>query len=106
MENIRGFSCTRCGWSDVFADDACPRCGNQVTEASFSEQGKIATFTVIRYPPEGFEKGAPYVVALVDLDQGPRVIARILDASENLQIDQTVFFFRVSNGALEFKVKH
>ena len=102
---MHGFSCTRCDWSDVLAHDICPKCGSQVTEASFSGQGKIGTFTVIRYPPEGFEKEAPYVVALIDLDQGPRVIARIVDAPENLQIGQTVFFLKVSNGCLEFKVK-
>ncbi len=105
MGGMHGFSCTRCDWSDVLADDICPKCGSHVTKASFSGQGKIDTFTVIRYPPEGFEKEAPYVVALIDLDQGPRVIARIVDASENLQIGQTVFFFKVSNGCLEFKVK-
>ena len=106
MGSVNGFSCTRCDWSDVFAGGFCPRCGSQVTEASFSGQGKIDTFTVIRYPPEGFEKGAPYVVALIDLDQGPRVIARIVDASKNLQIGQTVLFLKVSNGCLEFRVKH
>ena len=103
MGSVHGFSCTRCDWSDVFAVDVCPRCGSQVTEASFSGQGKIDTFTVIRYPPEGFEKRAPYVVALIDLDQGPRVIARIVDASENLQIGQTVVFLKESNDGLEFR---
>jgi uncharacterized OB-fold protein len=105
MGGMLGFSCTRCDWSDVLADDICPKCGSHVTKASFSGQGKIDTFTIIRYPPEGFEKEAPYVVALIDLDQGPRVIARIVDASENLQLGQTVFFSKVSNGCLEFKVK-
>ena len=99
------FLARRCDWSDVLADDICPKCGSHVTKASFSGQGKIDTFTVIRYPPEGFEKEAPYVVALIDLDQGPRVIARIVDASEDLQLGQTVFFSKVSNGCLEFKVK-
>ena len=105
MGGMLGFSCTRCDWSDVLADDICPKCGSHVTKASFSGKGKIDTFTIIRYPPEGFEKEAPYVVALIDLDQGPRVIARIVDASEDLQLGQTVFFSKVSNGCLEFKVK-
>ncbi len=106
MGSVHGFSCTRCDWSDVPTVDVCPRCGSKVTEARFSGKGKIDTFTVIRYPPEGFEKGAPYVVALIDLDQGPRVIARIVDGPENLQIGQPVFFLKVSNGGLEFRVKH
>ena len=103
IASIPRFTCTRCEWADVLTHD--PKCGSQVTTASFSGQGKIDTFTVIRYPPEGFEKEAPYVVALIDLDQGPRVIARIDDAPEDLQIDQTVFFLKASNSCLEFKVK-
>ena len=105
VENMPGFSCTHCDWSSVLACDTCPKCRSQVKEVSFSGQGKIDTFTVIRYPPEGFEKESPYVVALIDLLQGPRVIARIVDASEDLLIGQNVFFFKISNGRLEFKVK-
>ena len=103
--NMLGFSCTSCNWSRVLACEICPKCGSQVKEISFSGQGKIDTFTVIRYPPEGFEKESPYVVALIDLIQGPRVIARIVDASEDLLIGQSVFFFKISNGCFEFKVK-
>ena len=106
MESILGFCCSRCNWSDVAASDACPRCGSQVTETSFSGQGKVDTFTVIRYPPEGFEKAAPYVVALIRIDQGPRVIARIVEPSEDLQLGESVSFLGVSNGCLQFRVKH
>lgn len=88
------------------AVDICPRCQSHVKEASFSGEGKIGTFTVIRYPPEGFEQEAPYVVALIDLENGPRVIGIIVEASENLQIGQTVSFLRVSKGGLEFMVNH
>jgi uncharacterized OB-fold protein len=88
----------------VFAVDVCPRCQSQVKEAWFSEHGKVVTFTVIRYPPEGFEKEAPYIVAFIDLENGPRVIGRIVGGSEGLQIGQAVSFLTMSNGALEFKV--
>ena len=106
MGIMLGFSCTRCDWSGVLAVEICPKCGSQVKQASFSGEGKIDTFTVIRYPPEGFERESPYVVALIDLVQGPRVIARIINVSENLVIGQNVFFSKVSNGCLEFKAKN
>lgn len=105
LRGIKGSSCPKCNWSDIFAVDVCPRCQSQVKEASFSGRGKVVTFTVIRYPPEGFEKEAPYVVAFIDLENGPRVIGRIVEESEDLQIGQAVFFLTMSNGALEFKVK-
>ena len=105
MEGIRGFSCSRCNWSDGFAVDACPRCRSPVREAIFSGNGEIVTFTVIRYPPEGFEKEAPYVVALIDLENGPRVIGRIVEDPANLQIGQGVSFLTITNDCLKFKVK-
>jgi hypothetical protein len=103
MPAIEGYSCSKCNWSDVFAVDVCPRCHSSVEEERFSGHGKVVTFTMIRYPPEGFENEAPYVVALIDLDSGPRVIGRIVEPAA-LQIGQTVSFLRKSNGALEFKV--
>jgi uncharacterized OB-fold protein len=71
----------------------------------FSGRGKVATFTVIRYPPEGFEKEAPYVIAMIDLENGPRVIGRIVEESDSLEIGQNVSFLTVSKGALEFKLR-
>ena len=105
LGGIKGSSCPKCNWSDVFALDACPRCQNPVKEAWFSGHGKIVTLTLIRYPPKDFEKEAPYVIAMIDLENGPRVICRIVEESENLQIGQSVSFLTISNGALEFKLR-
>lgn len=104
MQQIKGFSCPKCGWSDVFAVEACPRCRSNVEEVLFSGRGKIATFTLIRSPPKEFEGKAPYIVAMIDLENGPRVIGRIIKGSENLEIGQLVSFLAVSNGALEFEL--
>jgi uncharacterized OB-fold protein len=72
-------------------------------EAEFSKQGRVATFTVIRYPPTGFEKEAPYVVALIDLEDGPKVAARIIDNPNDLKIGSAVTYLGRRSGALEFK---
>lgn len=69
-----------------------------------SGRGRIATFTVIRYPPEGFEKDAPYVVALVDLEEGPRVIGRIIANPEELRIAQGVQYAGKSDCTLQFRL--
>ena len=44
------------------------------------------TYTAIRYPPKGFEDQAPYVVAIINLKKGPRVIGRILNAADGVKI--------------------
>lgn len=80
-------------------------CHSAVKEVSFSRKGKVASFTVIRYPPQGFEKDAPYLVALIDIENGPRAIARLTNVGENIEIGESVTFLRNTNGVLEFTVR-
>jgi uncharacterized OB-fold protein len=68
-----------------------------------SGKGKIATFTVVRYPPAGFEQEGPYIVALVDLEDGPRVIGRIKANLDGLQTSQAVRYVGKADGALRFE---
>ena len=100
---IRGFACSNCNWSDVAKSEFCPRCHAPVKETMFPARGTIANFTVIRYPPQGFESQAPYVVAIVDIENGPRVIGRVTANPDNIQVGQTVEFAGSVNGALHFK---
>ena len=46
-------------------------------EQSFG-RGTVYTDTIVHSPPEAFLKDAPYQLAIVALDQGGRVTARIL----------------------------
>jgi uncharacterized protein len=74
----------------------------ELNNTSFPGQGRIITFTVIRYPPIGFEDQAPYVVAIIDLNSGPRVIGRINAKPDVIKIGANVDFAREAAGALEF----
>jgi uncharacterized OB-fold protein len=101
-QEIKGYFCPKCGWADFFATSNCPRCHSEIKEGPLPDRGKVATFTIIRYPPLGFEQEAPYVVALIDLDNGPRVIGRIAGTPELLQIGTHVTLTGCQNGALQF----
>lgn len=41
--------------------------------------GKLITWTIIRVPPEGYSSQAPYPVAVVELSDGKRIIAQVVD---------------------------
>lgn len=101
---IPGFVCTKCKWFDTLQATSCPRCHSQVQATLFPGRGKVASFTVIRYPPKGFEGESPYVVALVDIEDGPRVMGRIIGKPEGIQIGTPVSFLGKSGGRLEFSV--
>ena len=53
---------------------------NQKKTASLiGKTGKIVTWTVIRVPPADFTDQAPYPVVLVELTEGKRIMAQLVD---------------------------
>lgn len=107
MSGITGlkiYVCPKCNWADFFETKTCPRCYNEIELRAASGKGTLATFTVIRYPPVGFERDAPYVVALVNLQEGLRVIGRVNANPEELQVDKPVHFVGIADGALHFAI--
>lgn len=103
IKGLIGYSCPKCQRSDFFETKTCPRCHSKMSEVGFSGRGKLVTFTVIRYPPKGFEKDAPYVVGLIDLENGPRIIARIEANPEELEFAKVIQYARKTEGALWFR---
>ncbi|MCC6801299.1 MAG: OB-fold domain-containing protein [Anaerolineae bacterium] len=54
----------------------------QTERFTFAGTGEIYSFTTVQEPPEGYEDQAPYVLALVKLDEGPLITAQITDLDE------------------------
>ncbi|MGO9645636.1 MAG: Zn-ribbon domain-containing OB-fold protein, partial [Candidatus Bathyarchaeia archaeon] len=102
---LNGVECPKCNWKDFRQTEKCLRCGNSVNQTIFPGLGKIHTFTVIRYPPRGFEDESPYVVALIDLDEGPRIIGRIRTKNGNVDIGATVRLVGNRGDAFDFALE-
>jgi uncharacterized OB-fold protein len=60
----------------------CPACGSLRTSwVEASGRGTVYTFTVVhRSVIPGYREAVPYVVAYVELAEGPRVMTNIVDA--------------------------
>lgn len=41
--------------------------------------GKIISWTVVRTPPSGFKKFAPYIAALIEFKDGKRMAGQVID---------------------------
>ncbi|HYO87467.1 MAG TPA: Zn-ribbon domain-containing OB-fold protein [Candidatus Limnocylindrales bacterium] len=54
----------------------------QTEHISFAGTGTVFSFTTVTEPPAGFEEQAPYVLALVQLDEGPLLTAQITDLGQ------------------------
>jgi uncharacterized OB-fold protein len=71
--------CESCGKNQLYGRALCKFCGGDVRWVDASGKGTVATFTVIRQNySRPFRDWIPYVVALVDLDEGPRVMTNIV----------------------------
>jgi uncharacterized protein len=57
---------------------------------TFSGKGEIYSFTTLLEVPESFEEQAPYVLALVKLDEGPLLTAQLTDLDGPAQIGDRV----------------
>jgi uncharacterized OB-fold protein len=71
--------CQNCGQYQFYPRTLCAHCQHRTLEwRDASGNGRVASYTVVRrgvtdaYP-------APYVIALIDLEEGPRMMSTIVD---------------------------
>jgi len=75
---LSGLKCGGCGEVSAQPRLVCARCGGQDLEAiELKGGGAIQTFTVNYVAAEGRESEAPYIVVIVELDEGPWVMGSI-----------------------------
>jgi len=70
--------CASCNKYQFYPRSVCSHCGRaHLSWQTVSGFGRVASFTVVRRGiSEGYQ--APYVVALIDLDEGPRMMSSIV----------------------------
>jgi uncharacterized OB-fold protein len=77
---LRMQKCHQCGYIRFPISVICPKCHAMEAEwVKLSGQGKIYSFTIYRvaYHP-AFRDDIPYVVAIIQLDEGPRMESNII----------------------------
>jgi uncharacterized OB-fold protein len=85
--------CRACGAVRFYPRLLCPTCSSDDAEwVEASGRGRVHSFTVIHRPPApAFAGRVPYVVALIDLDEGPRMMANIVgEGARGVHIDDAV----------------
>ncbi len=87
----------RCGACHAFIYYPRPRCPNcmsdQLIWEKCSGRGKLYSYTVVRRASSRSFADAPYVLAIVELDEGPRMTTNITAAPEQLRVDMPVQVF-------------
>ena len=77
--------CTICGKYQFFPRIICTGCmSSQVEWVQSSGQGKVVSFTIMHRPiSEAYAAEAPYVIALIKLDEGPTMMSNIVQLDPN-----------------------
>ena len=71
--------CLSCRRFYFYPRDHCPVCsGREVRWRAVSGRGFLHTYVIAHHPAPGFEADAPYVIAVVELAEGPRMMANIV----------------------------
>ena len=75
---LLGLKCQECGTVTVPPKMVCRKCTNPNMEVvELTGKGKIQTFTTCNVAPEGREDEVPYVILLVELDEGPWIMGNL-----------------------------
>ena len=84
--------CKACGQAHFFPRNCCPHCfGFDLEWRQASGRGKLHTFVINHKAARGFEAKVPYVIAIVELAEGPRMMSNLVmdetPTPDNLRID-------------------
>ena len=87
-----GFKCNDCDvvifgpakfWQSCTSDN--------LTSITFGSVGSLYSYTEVKVPPHGWPGEVPYILAEVELPEGPHVLAELIDIQhEDIQIGMTL----------------
>jgi len=85
--------CESCGKAHFYPRSACPHCWSEdeYDWRPASGTGVVHTFTVVRNnPPPAFVPMLPYSIAIIELDEGVRLLSNIVGDYEDTAIGDRV----------------
>lgn len=90
---LRFQQCAACGAVQLIPRALCERChGRELAWKTSARQGRLLSYTVVhRAPVPAFKADVPYVIAIVHMDEGFRLMTQVKDgARQDLRVDQPV----------------
>jgi len=91
-----GEECTKCGIKHYPKTPICICGSNEFKPYKLAEVGKVQSWTIIRNAPVGYDKYTPYIVALIELEDGVMILSQVVDIEpEAIKVGTKVeFVFR------------
>ena len=81
---LLGNRCTECKKKFYPAVGLCENCqSDKLTPYEFKPQGKLISWSQISAAPKGYEEFVPYIVGIVELEDGQMITSQIVDTPES-----------------------
>lgn len=78
---LEASKCKGCGNVSFPPRLICPECKSRKFETiKLNDEGKILTYTIIRVASDSFSKITPFAVAVIEVNDGARLMAQITDS--------------------------
>ena len=79
-----GNQCKKCNRKFYPSVKLCEKCRNiDLKEYEFKPKGKLITWSKIYAGPKGFESFVPYIIGIIELEDGERITSQIVDVDES-----------------------
>ena len=86
--------CAKCRAYIYYPRDRCPHCfAGELSWEPVSGRGKLYSYTTVYRASSRSFADAPYVLAIVELDEGPRMTTNIVAPPEKLKVGMPVAVF-------------
>lgn len=86
--------CGDCGRLHYYPRAICPHCWSRnLTQEQVSGRGKLYSYVISHRAAPGFQEEAPYSIAVVELDEGPRMLTNVVglpQTPEDLVLDMAL----------------
>lgn len=74
--------CSGCSGYVFYPRIRCPHCGDdQLRWVRASGRGRLYSYVINHLPAPGWTGEVPYVIAIVELDEGPRMMTNLVDVA-------------------------
>jgi uncharacterized OB-fold protein len=82
---LLGMKCRSCGEQFFGAPRFCLKCASgDLQPVELSKKGTLYSYTTVWAPSPGWEGAVPYIIGQVELPEGPRINAEIVDCSKDI----------------------
>ncbi len=79
-----GSKCAKCGKEYFPPVYRCRGCGSEeVKDREMPKTGRIMTYTILHEPLPGYEAQTPLFLAVVQLENGAKVLSQVVDTPED-----------------------